>query len=377
MSDQRVDGIAWTEHTWNPIRGCSRVSEGCRNCYAETMAARFSGPGMPYEGLTTDGRWNGQLTLVHERLGDPLRWRRPRRVFVNSMSDLFHEALTDEMIEAVFGVMASSPQHTFQVLTKRPERMRAFLTGSVPGRSLRERCFYAARDRLGMDLLKGHFPWDTDFPLPNVWLGVSVEDQATADDRIPHLLATPAAVRFVSAEPLLGPADLSMFMWPVHDSWPGGYGSAAAARADGAKVTRHRQALVLAGSAFLDWVIVGGESGHGARPCDVAWVRSIVRQCREAGSAVFVKQLGAKPTIETCHECGHPESEHYLGRTIGCQHGNGSEETPLCGCRKQRGELSHRHGDPMAFHGIKDSMGGNPDEWPADLRVREFPKEAQ
>ena len=115
--------IAWTDETWNPLRGCSRISEGCRHCYAETMAARFSGPGQPYEGTIRNGRWSGNVRIVPEKLGDPLRWTRPRMVFVNSMSDLFHDNVPNEFIAAVFGVIAAAPRHTFQVLTKRPARM--------------------------------------------------------------------------------------------------------------------------------------------------------------------------------------------------------------------------------------------------------------
>ena len=231
-------GIEWTDATWNPIRGCSRVSEGCRHCYAERVAARFSGPGLPYEGLAVmrDGepRWTGKTQMIWKHLEDPLRWRRPRRIFVNSMSDLFHEDLAPDWIGRIFAIMAAAPQHTFQILTKRPRRMHGFVAGP------------------SSDPKAANIGW----PLPNVWLGVSAENQATADERIPLLLETPAAVRFVSAEPLLGAIDLD-----VH-------------------------------GPELDWLIVGGESGPGARPMQPEWARSLRDQCVDAGVAFFFKQWG-------------------------------------------------------------------------------------
>jgi len=200
-------GISWTDATWNPVRGCSRVSEGCRNCYAERVAARFSGPGQPYEDLADRERkgskWTGVVRLIPAHLADPLRWRRPRRIFVNSMSDLFHESLTNEEIAAVFGVMAAAPQHTFQVLTKRARRMREWFEwiGTANLDWLRT---YAQR-ALDPTFTKRYVDRGTTWPLPNVWIGVSVENQEAADERIPDLVRTPAAVRFLSCEPLLGP----------------------------------------------------------------------------------------------------------------------------------------------------------------------------
>ena len=221
-------GIEWTDATWNPIRGCSRVSEGCRNCYAETVANRFCGPGKPYEGVVQigadgkgNGKWNGQIKFVEKHLLDPLRWKKPQRIFVNSMSDLFHENVTDEMRDRIFAVMALCPQHTFQVLTKRPERMLAYLSDDEaplrwddsPGdwnlSKAEDGLVYSAmerRDTARMDK-RGYVRLDN--PLPNVQLGVSVENQKAADERIPLLLQTPAAVRFISAEPLLGPINLN------------------------------------------------------------------------------------------------------------------------------------------------------------------------
>lgn len=257
MGDRSL--IEWTDATWNPVRGCTRVSEGCRNCYAERVAARFSGPGMPYEGLAAmragEPRWTGELRVVETHLEDPLRWRNPRRVFVNSMSDLFHEKLHFEDIGRVFGVMAACPHHSFQILTKRPERMREFvtITTGIPGRP--------------------------HWPLPNVWLGVSVENQPAADERIPELLATPAAVRFVSAEPLLGPIDFDQ------ENGLNAFGCGF----EGGWRNCPENSPKCAG---LDWVIVGGESGPGARPMHPRWARTIRDQCVAAGVPFFFKQWG-------------------------------------------------------------------------------------
>lgn len=257
--------IEWTDKTWNPIRGCTRVSEGCRNCYAEKVAARFSKPGQAYHGLAHfvggEARWTGQLRLVDEMLTQPLRWLKPSRIFVNSMSDLFHENLSDADIDRVFAVMALAPRHTFQVLTKRTDRMRAYLTNDgLYQRILRAADpFRAANPKLCRVPISD--PRQAAF-WPQVWLGVSVENQAAADERIPDLLAAPAAVRFLSCEPLLGPLDLWLYLDPMR------------------QFRRH-----------LDWVICGGESGPGKRPTDVAWHRSLRDQCKAAGVAFFEKQI--------------------------------------------------------------------------------------
>ena len=288
--------IEWTDATWNPIRGCTRVSEGCRHCYAEVMAARFSDPGQWGNGLAqrvalpgggTDHRWTGKVELVDAALDLPLRWRSPRRIFVNSTSDLFHEKVPDEWIDRVFAVMALAPQHTFQVLTKRPERMRDYFLG-------RRLNFGRASDvlhEMTHPCSEDDHDWAVDQldafdasgrPLPNVWLGTSIEDQATADDRIPHLLATPAAVRFISAEPLLGPVDLTGIAIPRPDL-------RASVILD---VLNGTGGLVRGGPGRIDWVIVGGESGPGARPMHPDWARSLRDQCKAAGVPFFFKQWG-------------------------------------------------------------------------------------
>ena len=277
MADK--SGIEWTDATWNPVRGCSRVSQGCVNCYAEKVAARFDKPGLAYHGLTNNkGRWNGVVRMVPEHLADPLRWQKPRMVFVNSMSDLFHESLTNEQIAAVFGVMAAAPRHTFQVLTKRPARMLEWFQWVAENGGEVSTCTYAAVSAIEHFKLEGELRpplWIAEksatWPLPNVWLGVSVENQQTADERIPLLLECPAAVRWVSYEPALGPVDFRD--WTTQS------------------ISECMSRIVLA----LDWIVVGGESGQGARPFDVSWADTLIGRCRIDGVPVFVKQLGSSP----------------------------------------------------------------------------------
>lgn len=269
MADQRKGGIAWTDQTWNPIRGCTRVSAGCENCYAEAMAARFCGAGQPYEGTINPEtkRWNSMVRLVPEKLEEPLHWTRPRRIFVNSMSDLFHPSVPDEYIDKVFAVMALCPQHTFQVLTKRPDRMLAYMTdGGRPRR------------------IGGNTGWMNDsgivspWPLTNVWLGVTVENQEAADERIPLLLKTPAAVRWVSCEPLVG---------PVSFRWMAGIFPEPYTAQNPSGKTNHLEAL-----RRIDWVVSGGESGPHARPMHPDWARSLRDQCVDAGVPFMFKQWG-------------------------------------------------------------------------------------
>lgn len=291
--------IEWTDATWNPLRGCTRVSEGCRNCYAEIMAGRFSDPGQWGHGIaerTGSGyRWTGGVDLMEDRLLLPLRWHRPRRIFVASIGDPFHPAVPDEWIDQIFAVMALCPQHIFQVLTKRPERMREYFDARRDGDP-----WSAAADRIA-DLrgLKDHpaVPEPDDFPLRNVWLGVSVEDQTAADERIPHLLATPAAVRFLSCEPLLGPVDLADHLTP---RWWGSCPCGIGPTEQGTIVDRNgvercpacNYALGGAPEPLLHWVIVGGESGPGARPMHPDWARSLRDQCALAGVPFHFKQFG-------------------------------------------------------------------------------------
>lgn len=248
-------GIEWTDATWNPVTGCTKVgTPGCDHCYAETFAERWRGTKGHYFETGFD------VQLRPDKLDLPLRWTKPRKVFVNSMSDLFHDSVPDEYIARVFAVMALAPRHTFQLLTKRHGRMRSLLNSAY---------FLQAVGRVWAEP-PSDWPLPRDWrvpvwPLPNVWLGVSAEDQTRADLRIPALLDTPAAVRFVSAEPLLGPIELIEH-----------FGSAPA----------------VGGTAALDWVIVGGESGPGARPMHPDWARSIRDQCVAAGVPFLFKQWG-------------------------------------------------------------------------------------
>ena len=249
--------IEWTDATWNPVTGCTKVSEGCDHCYAETIAQRFAGTKAYPAGF--------DVTLWPGRLDQPLRWTRPRRIFVNSMSDLFHDDVPDDFIARVFAVMALAPQHTFQVLTKRPGRMRSLLAS--------EKFRGLVHD--GMQGIVAAFrpkrAWYDSWPLPNVWLGVSVESQKWADVRIPQLLGTPAAVRFLSCEPLLGPVDLRGALgWTMHD---GGTGNSV-------------------DIPPVDWVIVGGESGPHSRPMHPDWARSLRDQCVAVRVPFLFKQWG-------------------------------------------------------------------------------------
>lgn len=251
--------------TWNPLRGCSRISPGCVNCYAETMAARFSGTGLPFKGYaktTPSGpRWTGKVQLIREKLLEPLSWREPHRVFVCSMSDLFHEKVPFWLIDQVFETMIRCTKHTYLVLTKRAARMEEYF-GSTGNR---------------VDYLLKH---------PGIHIGISAEDQERFDQRYHHLVKIPAAVRFVSAEPLLGK-------------------------------------IVLPEASRIHWIIAGGESGIDARPMDPEWCRELLVQSRQQGIAYFMKQMGSVWA---------------------------------------------------STHKSKSKKGGNPVEWDADLKVREYPE---
>lgn len=325
--------ISWIDTTWNPLRGCSRVSSGCEHCYAESQAGRFSGPGQPYEGLvrkTSQGwKWTGDVKIIEKDLEVPLHWKNPRRIFVNSMSDLFHERVTDQWLLMIFDVMRRCPRHTFQILTKRPERMANIcqrlrfdpdyldrrprhlsLQYRTPGNGVM--WLADSADGPGYRLMGGKgctgMTW--------VWMGVSCENQATADERIPWLLQTPAAVHFLSCEPLIESTDLREWLHGEHrdagecEKWIQG---------DFVDFCAHTP---------LHWIIVGGESGSKARPCNMAWIRSIVQQCQQAQVPCFVKQLGAWPYSKEDRE------DHFL---------------------------------------LRNRKGADPSEWPNDLQVQQFP----
>ncbi|NBE80343.1 DUF5131 family protein [Micromonospora rubida] len=275
--------IEWTEETWNPTTGCDRISAGCDNCYALTLAKRLKGMGSAKYQTDGDPRTSGPgfgVAVHADALRLPLTWRRPRTVFVNSMSDLFHARVPREFVAKVFGVMAATPQHTYQVLTKRPERMARILNDLAWRSSV-----YLRESTLD---LRGPARDIPPWPLPNVWLGTSVEDQATADRRIPALLETPAAVRFLSCEPLLGPVDLGAYLdqrRPVTDRHLDA--------PDGAVVNgMERVGDTWERLARIDWLIAGGESGHRARPMQPDWARALRDQCTGAGVPFFFKQWG-------------------------------------------------------------------------------------
>lgn len=359
--------IEWTDVTWSPVTGCTRVSAGCDHCFAFSLhdtrykanrdAARLTTDVWDISGVPatfTDAqrvRASGaalplpaqydmpfsRVQLLPERLEEPLHWRKPRRVFVDSMGDLFHADVPDEYIDRVFAIMALTPQHTYQVLTKRPERMREYL--SDPNRW--ERIEDRARDDYGgvCDV----------WPVANVWLGTSVEGQAAADERIPHLLATPAAVRFLSCEPLLGPMNLTAWLAP--SSTDVYHRERRSDEANAAINHLIRAAGRMMGGEFIDWVIVGGESGAKARPCNIEWIRDIVRQCRAASVPVFVKQLGSRPITGDIEPTGDFRTDPETGRR-------------QFAYRATALRLHSRH-------------GSDPAEWAEDLRVREFPKEGK
>ena len=299
--------IAWTDRTWNPLRGCT------------IKLVRKTSQGW---------KWTGEVRLIEKDLDAPLRWKKPRRIFVNSMSDVFYEQVPNEWIDKIFAVMALAPQHQFQVLTKRADRMYTYFTQARFLSSL-------AEDIAAEAMAGGRVIWDErgsnpdhyrtcqggipqpaqlakrwvwpGWPLPNVSLGVSVENQATADERIPWLLQTPAAVRFVSYEPALGTVDFRPYMpkrvWHDLPSWQ---------------------------EPAINWLICGGESGPQSRPCDAQWLRSVVQQCQQAGVPCFVKQLGAHAYQSARHE----GSTGYMLQ-------------------------------------LQDRKGADPTEWPEDLRVQQ------
>jgi protein gp37 len=281
MSDHSA--IEWTDATWNPTKGCTKISPGCAHCYIERTPA-FRIHGLKFV--------NGHIPLqFHEdRLEQPLQWKKPRRVFVNSLSDLFHRDVPTSFLHQVYHTMEAAHWHQFQVLTKRPRRLVRYLSWRYGGSRI---------------------------PSRHIWHGVSVENQRAADERIPLLLQARCSVRFISAEPLLEEIDLTPYL----------HGDTLAAPGPGGFRKGPR----------LDWVIVGGESGPKSRQFDLAWARSIVAQCQDAGVSVFVKQLGAEPV-------GNFEGERNAPYPKG------------------------------RMWDLRDKKGGDLTEWPEDLRVREYPR---
>jgi len=263
--------IEWTNKTWNPIVGCSKCSPGCDNCYAEKMANRLACMSVKddrsemfrvdskgkYAMVTNNGKWNGKTFFSEIDLNKPYQWKKPRMIFVCSMGDLFHESVPFEWVNQVMAIIAICQQHTFQILTKRPERMKQYFA-PIGGTTRRDWVASKMARKLNVSTLK--FP---DWPLPNLWLGVTAENQVMADKRIPILLQIPAAIRFVSVEPMLGPVDIH-----PHGLSPD--------------------------RPLLDWVICGGETGHNARPIHCIWVQALKEQCRLANVPFFFKSWGGK-----------------------------------------------------------------------------------
>ncbi len=321
--------IEWTDATWNPVTGCSLASPGCTNCYAMHLAGTRLKNEAKRRGLTREVNgnhvWTGEVRFNEQWLDQPLRWKRPRMIFVCAHGDLFHESVPDDWIDRIFAVMALSPQHTFQVLTKRSARMRDYFRETTGWRA---RVAELLNDLKPSPLWNGnvHQGWQNlhgrPDGLPNVWLGVSVEDQQRADERIPDLLATPAAIRWISAEPLLGPVDLTRIMEAGRDECFRGEPKIVKTL-DGRRWSETRGNLnSLTGHYWgedlidgrwedwlgegerspgfgqpgyykpLDWVAVGGESGPGARPMHPDWARSLRDQCAAAGVPFFFKQWG-------------------------------------------------------------------------------------
>lgn len=284
--------IEWTDATWNIITGCTLVDEGCRHCYAARLAATRlthhpSRQGLARLNAQGEAKFTGEVRFNDQWLNQPLRWTKPRRIFVCAHGDLFHESVPDEWIDKVFAIMALAPQHTFQVLTKRPDRIRRYLAAPIGGTTRSNWITAAIGQQTGQSSVKP-FTW----PLTNVWLGTSISDQPSADLRIPDLLATPAAVRFLSAEPLLGPVDLWRWIG-VHQHPDNNVVDPLVRDAIEAMIKAARQKYREdTGSSSIDWIIVGGESGPKARPMHPDWARSLRDQCTTAGAAFFFKQWG-------------------------------------------------------------------------------------
>lgn len=334
--------IAWTDATWNPLRArrkddakvtgwhCEIVSEGCRNCYAQALNRRQ----LPNNGTGLEYKRSAEEQVEHyvdeKLLTQPLRWQRPRRIFLSSMTDVFGRWVSYDALDRLFAVMALTPQHTYQVLTKRPERAHEYLTGDIDDLVRRWQNAACPPGGVTESPCAAGVVSDAGFPLPNVWIGTSAEDQQTAFDRIPVLIETPAAKRFVSAEPLIGPIEFPLRWLSPFQEYD-------------ASIRR---------TPRVDWIIAGGESGAAARPCEIRWIRSIVEQCKTASVPVFVKQLGAV--------AGYVEPPAPIVTLPG-----GKTRAPRAPFARMPG-----------FHRLpyKAKKGDDVAEWPEDLRVQEFPR---
>lgn len=394
--------IEWTEFSVNPIRArhgrrtghyCEKVSPGCTHCYASRMQPRFGLPQFQDQRLSDVRTFLDASTLLKV-----LSRKKPTTYFWCDMSDMFGEWVPNEWIAACFGVMSATPQHRHQVLTKRAKRLPVWFDWlretvalgryGAAGDSLPELCRSAAVGYL-CDHLTEHSPllvgYDNQWPLPNVHLGVSVEDQPRAMERIPYLLATPAAVRFISAEPLLGPLEIVGYLSGEYapEDWGG--------------------AMAEAFGPSLDWVIVGAESGPSCRPCNVNWIRELVRQCRQTQTAVFVKQLGGRVFapwklewterldgsfdlfssdgvgVKGCNLATvWPTGSWHTWDAYGIGGENDTEDSVQVAKREAVTALQRQHLHPIKgwnrhAHMLRHSKGADPSEWPAELRVREMP----
>ncbi|MEG4497005.1 phage Gp37/Gp68 family protein [Microcoleus sp. F10-C6] len=306
--------ISWTDETWNPLVGCSKISAGCSRCYAAEAAKSARLQQFPQYQKVSD--WDGTIEFVENQLLKPLSWRSPKKVFVCSMSDIFHANVKDEWLDKIFAVMAIASHHTFQILTKRPEQMREYFQNNPWERIYQlidsdSKTFPTQKyPNLGILLDSLEKMVSTSF-LPNIWVGTTVENQKTANDRIPHLLQTPATKLFLSCEPLLECVSLDQTF----------------TNSDGEQSTW---------LSSIDQVIIGGESGPGARGCELDWIRFMVNQCQRASDvAIFVKQLGSNPIQTACYIHGVVATYQKLK--------------------------------------LKDKKGGTIDEFPQDLRIRQFP----
>lgn len=362
-------GIEWLNRpgtvgrTWNPLAGCTKVAPGCKHCYAMVMARRIACAAISAQArgktLTPKQRaymavvkrdkddgaplaeWNNKVVLIPEALTEPLKWKKPATVFM-SMTDLFHEEVPFEYIDRVLAVMALTPRHTYLILTKRPERATEYFADG-PG----------DLGACGPD--KPASP-QARRPPTNLWLGCSVSDQKTADEAIPHLLRCPAAVRFVSYEPALGPVDFTKLNL---------------GNGDVGDCLNHRASDIWTGAGNKDrpwgrihWLIVGGESGPGARPTDIAWHRSARDQCKAAGVAFFEKQLGKRPVQDS----GDSFSTFIRWANKGATH---IWRDDVCfDARGRVCDIGVRIYRPLS---LRDKKGGDWSEWPEDMRVREWP----
>lgn len=345
MSDN--SRIGWTDATWNALYGCEKIAPGCANCYAVGVMRRLEGmhqaaaSGLVKRNSNGMLDWNGKIFLLGaDRIEQPLRWKRGRKIFVNSLSDLFHEDVPREFIVKIFAVMAATSSgknhHTFQILTKRPARMQELLSDD------------AFVDEVALAMGEYTHAGIEEWPLPNVWMGTSVAQQSDADANLPELLQTPAAVRWVSYEPAVGPIDFKLTPYRLPNGCMLDVGGRVRLARDqafeipsadvaimGLQLGRDHSpgSEVVDRPASLNWLVVGGESGHNARPFDISWARSVVKQGQAAGVPVFVKQLGAKPRVGFMF---------------------GTKDIP----------------QPLP---LRDSHGADPAEWPEDLRVQQFP----